>query len=57
MIESMKKTNNKKMRESNLFGFSSGVDFLSSLFGTKWSFINIIHVFTGINKFYNWICI
>ena len=40
------------MRENNLFGFSSGSDFLSSLFGAKWGIVNSIPGFLlGLTSF------
>ena len=52
MIERKTKTNGDKMRENNLFGFSSGSDFLASLFGVKWGFVNVIPGFLlGLTSF------
>lgn len=52
MIESVIKMNNDKMRENNLFGFSSGSDFLASLFGIKYSIINIVpSLILGLTSF------
>jgi phage-related holin len=49
---SVRKINNDKMRENNLFGFSSGSDFLSSLFGAKWGIVNSIPGFLlGLTSF------
>jgi len=52
MTGSVRKINNDKMRENNLFGFSSGSDFLSSLFGAKWGVVNSIPGFLlGLTSF------
>jgi phage-related holin len=45
MIERKTKTTGDKMRENNLFGFTSIGDFLTSLFGVKWGIFNMIPAF------------